>query len=229
MWRLFFQLLRRPGEFCTVTRPIGGSETKFQIETLYFYFDQEKGCPSGQYPWDLESIWSMDWILTHTGTKFHPLSPNPQNIHIEDIAHSLSLQCRFNGHSHQFYSVAEHSVRLSNIVEPDVALWGLLHDAGEAYFSDLPRPIKNQFPRFRELEDALVAIIMQKYGLPPEMPPVVKKADDIMLITELRDIMPKSPVPIEMDVQPLEEIIVPWSAEDAKRRFLERFEMLINN
>lgn len=171
----------------------------------------------------------MDWILTHTGTKFHPLAPDPEAIHIEDIAHSLSLQCRFNGHSHQFYSVAEHSVRLSEIVEPELALWGLLHDAGEAYFSDLPRPIKNQFPRFRELEDKLVAVIMAKYGLQAEMPKSVKEADDIMLITELRDIMPKSPIPIEMNVRPLEEAIVPWTAERAKQRFLERFESLTSH
>ena len=171
----------------------------------------------------------MDWILTHTGTKFHPLSPDPETIHIKDIAHSLSLQCRFNGHCHEFYSVAEHSVRLSQIVAPELALWGLLHDAGEAYFSDLPRPIKNQFPRFRELEDALVAIIMKKYGLQPEMPAAIKKADDIMLITELRDIMPASPVPIEMNVEPLPDLIIPWPAETAERRFLERFETLTNN
>jgi len=169
----------------------------------------------------------MDWILTHTGKKFHPLDPDPDLIDIEDIAHSLSLLCRFNGHSHQFYSVAEHSVRLSHVVPAEDALWGLLHDAGEAYFSDLPRPIKNQFPRFRELEDALLEVIMERFELPAHMPASVKKADDILLITELRDVMPVSPVEISMDVTPLNEIIAPWSAGDAKRAFLSRFKDLI--
>ena len=169
----------------------------------------------------------MDWILTHTGKKFHPLDPDPELIDIEDIAHSLSLLCRYNGHCHSFYSVAEHSVRLSYVVPSEDALWGLLHDAGEAYFSDLPRPIKNQFPKYRTLEDALVEVIMQKYGLAPKMPPEVKKADDILLVTELRDLMPESPVPISYDVAPLPETIAPWGPSEAKKAYLNRFNELM--
>ena len=170
----------------------------------------------------------MDWILTHTGKKFYPLDPDPSLIDIEDIAHSLSLLCRYNGHCHSFYSVAEHSVRLSYVVPPEDAFWGLMHDAGEAYFSDLPRPIKNQFPRFRTLEDSLVEVIMKKYGLGPKMPPAVKKADDILLVTELRDIMPKSPVEIPYDVEPLAETIEPWGPSEAKTAFLKRFDELMS-
>ena len=130
----------------------------------------------------------MDWILTHTAKKFHPLNPDPELIEIEDIAHSLSLQCRYNGHCHDFYSVAEHSVRLSQVVPTEDALWGLLHDAAEAYFSDLPRPIKNQFPKFRELEDALLEMIMHRFGLGPKMPPAVKKADEQKLsVAEMKN------------------------------------------
>jgi uncharacterized protein len=83
-----------------------------------------------------------DWIQTYTGKQFWPLSPLPEDIVIEDIAHALSMQCRFGGHVRTFYSVAQHSVHVSLLVEPQYALWGLLHDAAEAYLVDLPRPIK---------------------------------------------------------------------------------------
>ena len=68
--------------------------------------------------------------------------PNPDDIRIEDIAHALSNQCRFAGHAREFYSVAEHSVHVSQLCLPEHALWGLLHDASEAYLVDLPRPLK---------------------------------------------------------------------------------------
>lgn len=35
------------------------------------------------------------WIQTYTGRMFWPLDPRPEEIWIEDIAHALSLQCRF--------------------------------------------------------------------------------------------------------------------------------------
>ena len=83
-----------------------------------------------------------DWIQTMSGVIFYPLDPRPEEIRIEDIAHALSHQCRFAGHCREFYSVAEHSVRVSRELPQEFMLWGLLHDASEAYLVDLPRPIK---------------------------------------------------------------------------------------
>ncbi|MFG0247924.1 MAG: phosphohydrolase, partial [Phycisphaeraceae bacterium JB051] len=80
----------------------------------------------------------MSWIQTYTGKAFYPLREDPGIIDIRDIAHALSLQCRFNGHCSDFYSVAQHSVHVSEVVPQAFALWGLLHDAAEAYMSDLP-------------------------------------------------------------------------------------------
>src|ERR1017187_10636100 len=77
-------------------------------------------------------------ITTFSGIHFWPLLPNPADIRIEDIAHALSNQCRFAGHAREFYSVAEHSVRVSQLCPPEDALWGLLHDASEAYLTDVP-------------------------------------------------------------------------------------------
>jgi hypothetical protein len=64
-----------------------------------------------------------DWIQTATGRPFWPIDPRPEDIDIEDIAHALSMLCRFGGHCLRFYSVAEHSVLLSQYVAPEHKLW----------------------------------------------------------------------------------------------------------
>src|SRR5689334_14267678 len=87
-----------------------------------------------------------DWIRTYTGRKFYLFDSGPEDVEIEDIAHALSMQCRYNGHVQRFYSVAEHSCYVSAIVAAEmgnakydinVALWALLHDASEAYLGDV--------------------------------------------------------------------------------------------
>src|ERR1019366_9954250 len=80
-------------------------------------------------------------IRTYSGVRFKPLDPDPA-VGISDIAHALANQCRFGGHSSAFYSVAQHSVRVSEICAAEDALWGLLHDASEAYLVDVPAPLK---------------------------------------------------------------------------------------
>lgn len=77
-------------------------------------------------------------IRTHSGW-LHVLTPTPDEIHIRDIAHALSMICRFGGHVDSFYSVAQHSVIVSYHVPPDMALVGLLHDAAEFAVGDLPQ------------------------------------------------------------------------------------------
>ena len=54
-----------------------------------------------------------DWMQTHSGLRFYPLDPRPEDIRIEDIAHALPMICRFNGHCSRFYSVAEHSLNVA--------------------------------------------------------------------------------------------------------------------
>ncbi len=169
---------------------------------------------------------SMDWIQTWTGKPFRPLDPDPGTIDIRDIAHALSLLCRFNGHCHGFYSVAEHCVRISRIVPPEHAMWGLMHDAAEAYISDLPRPVKRAMPDFVRFEDELLERIMAHYDLPWPMPAEVKHADDVLLATEMRDLMADPPEPWGLGVDPLPDPIEPLSPTDAEAAFLARFEEL---
>jgi hypothetical protein len=165
----------------------------------------------------------MPWIQTYTGQMFYPLNPRAEDIDIRDIAHALSLLCRFNGHCRCFYSVAEHSVHVSNQLTGADALWGLLHDAAEAYLTDLPRPVKKQMPLFEELEDRLLAVIMQHFGLAPAMPAAVRKADDDLLATEARDLMGTPPEAWSFGGTALAGAIEPMNPPDAERAFLTRF------
>lgn len=171
------------------------------------------------------------WIQTFSGISFNPLKPKIDDVHIEDIAHSLSMQCRFNGHIKKFYSVGEHCVRVSWIVPAQYALWGLLHDAGETYFSDLPSPIKNASDigtAYRAYEATLMAVICDKFGLNRKEPADVKKADLILLMTEKRDLLGEGREPWYggADVECLKERIFPWPQEIAEARFLARFKEL---
>jgi len=136
-----------------------------------------------------------DWIQTWTGIKFYPLDPLESEICLGDIVTPLSRICRFIGHSLHFYSVAEHSVHVANHVSEENRLWALLHDASEAYMCDLPRPLKymEEARFYRDAEKKLQGIICAKFGLAPGMPDEVRIADNRMLATEARDLMPNKP------------------------------------
>ena len=172
-----------------------------------------------------------DWMQTFTGRQFWPIDPRVEEICIEDIAHALSNQCRYAGHCRDFYSVAQHSVIVSLACNPTDALWGLLHDAAEAYLVDLPRPIKrfsDLGTHYQVLEKALMEVICKRFGLPLVEPASVKKADNVVLVTEMRDLMAPPPVKwaVSWDNEPLPEPIYAWAPEEAKRDFLRRFNYL---
>jgi len=170
----------------------------------------------------------MSWIQTYVGKQFWPLAPRSEDLDIRDIAHSLSLQCRFNGHCRVFYSVAEHSVRVAGQLPVELALWGLLHDAAEAYLGDLTRPLKRQAEArwFNEAEDQLLQIIAATFGLVWPMPVAVHAADDVLLVTEARDLMVEPAADWRLEAVPLAEHIEPMAAAAAESLFLERFAAL---
>ena len=168
------------------------------------------------------------WITTHSGRQFFPLSPREEDIEIEDIAHHLSLINRFSGATREPYSVAEHSVRVSYLLPPNLALWGLLHDAPEAYILDMATPIKmntNLGFVYRGVEKGIMRVICRKFGLSEEEPPEVKIADRIMLVTEKRDLLihnPKHPS-WNIEAEPLRDFIHQVTWRKAKIAFMERF------
>jgi hypothetical protein len=136
------------------------------------------------------------YIMTHTGRRFRPLDPRPEDVCLEDIAAALSKKCRFGGHCRQFYSVASHSMLvglglLADECPPDVILWGLLHDAAEAYLEDLPRPLKDVLPGYRASEERLLIVIAERFGLTWPMPVDVVRWDNIALVIEAHALMPQ--------------------------------------
>src|SRR4051812_16747726 len=133
-------------------------------------------------------------IATYSGRIIRPLDPNPADFSIEDIGHALSNSCRFTGHTIEFYSVAQHCVLVSQIVPSELCLTALLHDASEAYLSDIARPIKQQQEfgdPYREVESRIEAAIAERYGLVYPYPQEIKTADMILLRSEQRDLMPE--------------------------------------
>lgn len=170
------------------------------------------------------------WIQTFSGRRFNPTNPNPKAIVIQDIAHSLSMQCRFSGHCKYFYSVAQHSVLVSHVCNSEDALWGLLHDASEAYLVDIPRPLKQsgKFEAYKEMEAVMQKAICQRFSLPEREPPSVKRADKVLLATEARDLMSPLHPDWRHPALPLPFHIEAWGPTKAEKEFLDRFYYLIN-
>lgn len=165
-----------------------------------------------------------NWIQTASGIKFYPLDPKSEDVCIEDIAHALSKMCRFNGHTREFYSVAQHSVLVSHIVPAEHRLAGLLHDATEAYLADITRPVKQYMPDFEDVEDLLMACIAEKFGLAMPLPPCVKDADKLALNTERRDLFRVHHRWTQTEgAGVLSERIDPLSPEAARVAFLQRY------
>lgn len=169
-----------------------------------------------------------DWCQTYTGVRFYPLDPRAEEVRIEDIAHHLALLTRFGGACRKFYSVAEHSVRVSFACAPQDALWGLLHDAAEAYLIDVPRPLKRLLVGYKDHESAVQRSICERFGLGLEQPQSVTIADDVLLVTEGRDLMTQFEPRWALRADPLPEPITPWTWMAAELLFLERFEVLTN-
>lgn len=125
---------------------------------------------------------------------FNFIDIDPNEIDIQDIAHSLSMQCRYTGHSKVFYSVAEHSVAVADLLlkeyrDEDLALAGLLHDAVEAYISDLASPLKQLLPEYKAIEDALQEAIEHRFKV-TMTDPRIKMADIQMLSQEASQLLP---------------------------------------
>lgn len=135
------------------------------------------------------------YMHTWSGRRFFPLDPRPDEVFIEDIAHALSNQCRFNGHTTIFYSVAEHCYHCSKQVPPEFALEALLHDAAEAYIGDIIRPLK-LVPSIKDvytpIEQAVERVIAQKFKLVYPWSAWVKKADEMMVTAEMDQIIEAS-------------------------------------
>ncbi len=170
---------------------------------------------------------SDHWLQTFTGRQFHPYNPSPDEVFIEDIAHALSMLCRYAGHCHQFYSVAQHCVLVSERVAPEHALAGLLHDAPEAYLVDVPSPVKAGLPDYRALERLVEEAVFTRFGVPVEITPEIKHADWQVLATEARDIMHNPHTMWNLPVAPLRGLHIEcWDPKQAEHEYLARYREL---
>jgi len=139
----------------------------------------------------------MEHIVTYKGEQFTPLDPDINQIHIEDIAHSLSLMCRANGHVDYFYSIAQHSINCANEAKARghsarVQLVCLIHDASEAYISDITRPVKVYLPEYKEIEKRLQDVIYIRFlgeALSEDESMIMNQIDNEMLVTEFDVLM----------------------------------------
>lgn len=187
-----------------------------------------------------------DWIQTYTGRQVWPLDLRPEDVCIEDIAHHLSLQCRFSGACRTFYSVAEHSTHVAywvdccvtsranpdgwtNVIHKPLLLRALLHDASEAYLQDVVRPVKRHVSMsfYREAEERAMRAICTAFGVPIEEDEIIKRADASVLLAEKRDLLLPAPAPWTeaqgRDAEVYPYCIIPCSAAKAEDMFLNGF------
>ena len=136
-----------------------------------------------------ENLYTKDSIRTHSGKYVNVFDPDPRTIVMEDIAHSLSNQCRFGGHLPRFYSVAQHCINCVQHVPDELRLQVLLHDASEAYLMDIPKPIKEGLPEYKRIENQLMIVIANKFGFEYPMSDKVKSVDKVICEVEWNEIM----------------------------------------
>jgi hypothetical protein len=166
----------------------------------------------------------MTQILTHLGKSFDLSAPDADLIDPRDIAHALAHICRFGGHTRKFYSVAQHSCIVADLVPEEHKLAALLHDATEAYCGDMVRPLKLAMPDYQVIEEGIWFAICYRFWIGSDLPPCVRDADMIALATERRDLMPHHPAAWSCltGVEPMPKVIRPWSIQEARDTYFRR-------
>lgn len=173
-----------------------------------------------------------NYIETFTGIQFNFLDPPSEQFNIVDIAHALSMTCRYTGHCQRFYSVAEHSWHMARMLDgcsKEIQLAALLHDGGEAYLPDVASPVKQYLPDYNAMEDKILSALFKKYNLEYPMHPAVKAADRAMLSIEATHLLKSQGNDWDMwktSTRPIiDEAYKPIGMEpkQAKAMFLEKF------
>lgn len=175
------------------------------------------------------------WMQTYTGKQFWPLSPRVEDFDELDIAHALSMTCRYGGHVKHFYSVAEHCWHMSMHVSPEAQLFALMHDAAEAYVGDMVRPLKQNMPDFKEAELGILSVMWSwLFDRGVRVPAYtddriereVNEADNRILLNEKQFLMRRAPEPWfqegRFEPLPISHFLL-WDPPVAERFWLDRF------
>jgi len=172
------------------------------------------------------------YVRTISGKEVNILNPLPDSIDINDIAWALSKQCRLNGHTPRFYSVAEHSINLAEYFlvngNRELVKYALLHDAAEAYLGDMPSPVKKLNPRFKEIEENMLSVILTKFGLEGKIPEEVDLADKRIFLDEIESLELKGMYDLTGNLKKLDATInfYPEASRQGDRRtFLYLFNL----
>ena len=171
------------------------------------------------------------YIRTYTGKEFYPMDPKPEAIDIRDIAHALSMVCRGNGHVNRFFSVAQHCINCALEAEARglsqrMILACLIHDASEAYMSDVPRPFKQFLGEYLKQEERLLEVVYGKFlgsPLTEEEQKTLKQIDDDLLYYDLKELLDEpqdEPAP-ELHIEINYDFVL---FEEVEQRYLELYE-----
>ncbi len=180
-----------------------------------------------------------NWLETMKGSVFRYDKISCNKILIEDIAQALSMQCRYNGLTTRFYSVAEHCKLLANYahyklgLSPQICLTILLHDASETYMGDMVGPLKQMFPKFKEMENKIDALVAKTFGTIYPFPDIVKELDSRICVDEHKQAFPYSTKTWGFDhLEPLNISLDFSSPSKAHGAFVNAFDFfygIINN
>jgi uncharacterized protein len=181
-------------------------------------------------------------FLMANGRPFPLVDPKPHDVDFGVIGEALAKQCRFGGHTSQFYSIAQHSILVAELLPAELRLYGLFHDAHEAFAGGLTTPLKRALEYYGDtralarITDAIDAAIFVAAGLqwpmPPKIADAVQRADRVVLATELRDLMPETKLDFGKLPAPLSKVVrpMPWAtameAFHLRRRDYEKWHQM---
>lgn len=166
----------------------------------------------------------MTAFTTYLGKQYSLTTPVADDIDPRDIAHSLAHLCRFNGHTKTFYSVAQHSCLVADLVPPEHRLSALLHNAAEAYIGHMIDPVKQCVMLYQEIERLHWEKICKRFNIDLQLPESVRNADRIVTATERRDLIKYSDPAGRSNTQnsPMNRTIRPWSIQKARDIYFQQ-------
>jgi len=168
-------------------------------------------------------------LFTYTGIEFNLANPTPDMIDIVDIATSLARQCRYNGHTMEFWSVASHSIFVASRLPPRLQLAGLLHDAAEAYTGDIATPVKRMLSGYEELEDRILLAISKRFSVDKLVPLHAKimEQDKVAQATEVSRFI-RSNNGWDLSMADSARLLPDQSMVHTTQKFLDKFWELYN-